>query len=318
ELHLGVSTLPSSDTPKLTLGYLHKQSIIPIEYCHLAVETVNDTVKKVSANMESLAGIDLSELLAKNPLRLMIRDNGKNGTLAILFFDEKVPQKYLPIFKEWLSRSVSNFELRQVESYAFRYLNSTTIDKQGDGTVQYPIGEHPPITLPSTVFTQTNHSVAELLQREVIRLLPSGKPIIDLYGGFGVFSILHDWKSKTSSDVIESSTESVQSGREYVTQNHLKTNFVKRHLGNRMIPEKVLHRNKSVVLDPPRAGGGKKIMSQLNASGCKNIVYVSCHPAALARDIQLLTNYKIQSIQPFDMFPHTPELETVMHLTTKK
>ena len=71
-----------------------------------------------------------------------------------------------------------------------------------------------------------------------------------------------------------------------------------------------------IVLDPPRAGLGDEVTHLLNAIGAPFIVYVSCDPATLARDLQTLTRerYNIESIHLVDMFPQTFHLETVVRL----
>lgn len=72
-----------------------------------------------------------------------------------------------------------------------------------------------------------------------------------------------------------------------------------------------------IVLDPPRAGLGDEVTSLLNAIHAPRIVYVSCDPATLARDLRALTleRYRIDSVTQVDMFPQTFHLETVVKLS---
>jgi 23S rRNA (uracil1939-C5)-methyltransferase len=70
-----------------------------------------------------------------------------------------------------------------------------------------------------------------------------------------------------------------------------------------------------IVLDPPRSGTLIEIKKTINASGAKNVIYLSCNPVSLAFDLkQLCEVYKIKLIQPFDMLPHTHHLETLVLL----
>ncbi|MFC5863714.1 class I SAM-dependent RNA methyltransferase [Acidicapsa dinghuensis] len=71
-----------------------------------------------------------------------------------------------------------------------------------------------------------------------------------------------------------------------------------------------------IVLDPPRAGLGDEVAHLLNAIGAPQLVYVSCDPATLARDLHALTRerYRIEAIHLADMFPQTFHLETVVRL----
>jgi 23S rRNA (uracil1939-C5)-methyltransferase len=73
-----------------------------------------------------------------------------------------------------------------------------------------------------------------------------------------------------------------------------------------------------IVLDPPRSGTLKEILKNIVASGARRVIYVSCNPQALARDLlMLLPTYSLEILQPFDMFPHTPHLETVAVLSRR-
>lgn len=73
-----------------------------------------------------------------------------------------------------------------------------------------------------------------------------------------------------------------------------------------------------VFMDPPRAGSDRKFLDSLIKMSPKKVVYVSCNPETLARDLAYLTQnspYKAQKIQPVDMFPHTAHIETVCLLS---
>ncbi|MCD4677275.1 MAG: 23S rRNA (uracil(1939)-C(5))-methyltransferase RlmD, partial [Desulfobacula sp.] len=70
--------------------------------------------------------------------------------------------------------------------------------------------------------------------------------------------------------------------------------------------------------DPPRVGMHKDIVQQVLSISPEKIVYVSCNPATLARDLEMLhLKYDIKEIQPIDMFPHTYHIESVALLLKK-
>jgi 23S rRNA (uracil1939-C5)-methyltransferase len=82
-----------------------------------------------------------------------------------------------------------------------------------------------------------------------------------------------------------------------------------------------IERNKkiTVILDPPRKGCERAVIDALNASEPEKIIYISCNPATLARDLALLKEkYDIISVYPYDMFPNTKHIETVVLLEFKK
>ena len=71
-----------------------------------------------------------------------------------------------------------------------------------------------------------------------------------------------------------------------------------------------------VITDPPRAGCSKKFLDSLISLSPNRIVYISCNPETLARDLFVLKKkYKVKKIQPFDMFPFTNHVETVTLIT---
>jgi 23S rRNA (uracil1939-C5)-methyltransferase len=75
-----------------------------------------------------------------------------------------------------------------------------------------------------------------------------------------------------------------------------------------------------VIMDPPRAGSTPVFLKSIVSAKAKKIVYVSCSPDTLARDVTYLTRngYAVKKIQPVDMFPHTSHVETVVQLVRKK
>ena len=73
-----------------------------------------------------------------------------------------------------------------------------------------------------------------------------------------------------------------------------------------------------LVTDPPRAGMHEKVVRYINEILPQRIVYVSCNPTTLARDLAILKDrYHIEKVQPVDMFPHTYHIETVVKLSRK-
>ncbi len=70
-----------------------------------------------------------------------------------------------------------------------------------------------------------------------------------------------------------------------------------------------------VIVNPPRTGLGEEVTSRLSAQPPDHLVYVSCDPATLGRDIARLgTSYKVRDLRSFDLFPQTAHVETVVRL----
>jgi tRNA/tmRNA/rRNA uracil-C5-methylase (TrmA/RlmC/RlmD family) len=76
-----------------------------------------------------------------------------------------------------------------------------------------------------------------------------------------------------------------------------------------------------MVVDPPRKGVEAKLLEAMVRCQPKRIVYVSCNPSTLARDLKILTQsgeYRVDYVQPVDMFAHTEHVETVVLLSREK
>jgi len=70
-----------------------------------------------------------------------------------------------------------------------------------------------------------------------------------------------------------------------------------------------------LIIDPPRAGMHKDVVKQVLELGAGRMVYVSCNPATMARDLQMMQeSYRLDEVQPVDMFPHTYHVEAVAKL----
>ena len=169
-------------------------------------------------------------------------------------------------------------------------------------------------------FYQINPVQTEILYNKAIEYANlSGKErVMDAYCGIGTIGIIASDKAKEVIGV-ELNTDAIRDARSNAKTNNVKNiNFYNADAGEFMLQ---LASNKEkidvVLMDPPRAGSDEVFLKSVVTLSPEKVVYVSCNPETLARDLQYLTNkgYKTKAIQPVDMFPFTEHVECVCYLT---
>lgn len=170
-------------------------------------------------------------------------------------------------------------------------------------------------------FSQTDTAQADKLYGEALRYLAlsGGENVLDAYSGAGTISLA---LAKTAGHVtgVEINPASVQNAREAAIRNQLssKVDFVCADAVQFARENRA--RFDAAVVDPPRKGLDEAFAKALVAMRPKKIVYVSCNPATLARDVKMLTSggiFRFERAVPVDMFPMTEHVETVILLSRK-
>jgi len=167
-------------------------------------------------------------------------------------------------------------------------------------------------------FLQVNTEVKKLLYNAVLNSINKNDVVIDAYSGAGVLSaiIAKNCKQVYGVEIIK---EAVKNADEL--KNNNKIDNLTNICGDckDIVPDLIKKCGANVVvLDPPRKGCDQKVIEALLDSEPAKIVYVSCNPATLARDLNLLSNKYVQEkITPYDMFPQTANVETLVVLKKK-
>ncbi len=163
-------------------------------------------------------------------------------------------------------------------------------------------------------FEQTNDRVAELLLEQVGRMLPDRiERLVDAYCGAGFFA--RGLAGRCEEVVgIEEHPSAVKRARERAGE---KERYIEGRV-EAMLADVLAQGDPSgtvVVLDPPAAGVGARVTDLLSAARPSRIVYISCDPATLARDVAALgAGYVVEEVVPVDMFPQTAEVEVVLSM----
>jgi 23S rRNA (uracil1939-C5)-methyltransferase len=162
-------------------------------------------------------------------------------------------------------------------------------------------------------FFQVNTFQAETLYSQILKLasLNSHKVVFDLFCGTGTIGL---FLSKHCEQVygIELNEDAIKSAHKNAERNKIFN--VDFYTGDvTKILKNLKNKPSLVVVDPPRSGLTEKTIKQINDFDVSQLIYVSCNPSTLARDCNLFSayGYKVKSIQPVDMFPHTYHIENV-------
>lgn len=284
------------------VGFLHAAShdLVPVTHCLLAMPAVDASIPAV----HTLIG-DLRTAVR----RIEIVDRGVNDDRVVVVGEAEGAwnQADEAACLQWMKAS-SHVHGLVLTGRRWRRV-------WGDDRMTI----HPEVGVPLTVragsFTQVNPGANQLLVSTVLRhaAIEHGTRVLDLYAGAGNFSVPC---ARRGAQVlaIEQQRAAVEDGRANARALGLaQCDF--RAAAARDAVEALAIAGAAidvVLLDPPRSGAADVVPGLLRL-GARRVVYVSCNPSSLARDLkQLATRYRIDAVQPIDMFPHSYHVEVVV------
>jgi 23S rRNA (uracil1939-C5)-methyltransferase len=184
----------------------------------------------------------------------------------------------------------------------------------GDSFILDKIGAYE-FEISANSFFQTNTAGAQRLYETIKKYagLSGSEKVLDLYSGTGTIPMV---LSDSAQEIIgvEISESAVADAEKNCRRNKiLNCRFVRGDI-RRVLPD-MMNRPDVLIIDPPRAGIHKEVAEQILDMAPDRIVYVSCNPATLARDLGMMVeNYRVAEVQPVDMFPLTYHVEAVARL----
>ena len=257
----------------------------------------------------------------KGFLRHVMGRVGSNGELMIVLVTAAKSFPNEKNFVRALLKELPNVTSIQQNVQTFRnnvILGRDTRVLYGKPTIHDAIGGLK-FNISARSFFQVNTAQAEVLYKTALDFanLRGNETIIDAYCGTGTISLFMARRARKviGVEVVSSAvTDAIRNARE----NHIRN--AEFTVGDAV---KVLPRLRDagtyaevVVVDPPRAGCDKKVLETFAAMTPEKIIYVSCNPATLARDLKILEElgYRAKKIQPVDMFPFTSHVEAVAQI----
>jgi 23S rRNA (uracil1939-C5)-methyltransferase len=255
---------------------------------------------------------------------LTVRESKSTGERMIILtingavkreFTEKISRDFVGLFCEkWNVKSIYLHTVTQAKG------NRTQEEYKlifGEETISESLkllsGAELKFSVLPDAFFQTNTRQAEVLYSKVVEMagLSGAETVFDLYSGTGTIGLFCAGSSKKVIG-IEINEDAVLSAKKNAMENHIGN--IEFHLGAvEDVLTDLVDKPDVLIFDPPRAGLTEKIIETATRAGAEKIVYVSCNPTTLARDLKFFAEagYETLAIQPVDMFPQTHHIECV-------
>lgn len=250
---------------------------------------------------------------------LLVRESNYNGEIILVFIGCDINSQDMRKISQEICRRFS-----QVVGICYNnnphltgpVLAGRTTLIWGKEQIEDKIGECRFKISPESFF-QINISQTRILYEKALdyAALTGSETVIDAYCGIGTISLFLAAQAKKVIG-IESVKEAVLDARENAVLNRIANVEFIQGLSEQVMPKLVKQglRPDVVVLDPPRRGCETPMLAAILQVKPERVVYVSCNPATLARDLRYLTQggYEVKEVQPVDMFPQTAHVECVV------
>jgi 23S rRNA (uracil1939-C5)-methyltransferase len=295
---------------KLQLGFHAKggSDVVPVERCMLVAQRyaglptqlagILGYVLKDASSALKRVGIRVSQTTGDVELALWMEAGPCNRSFIARVLSDSL--KTSSLVRVLTAGSIEKRDIRKVEVLAGR-----GHWREDLGGFRYRV------SAPS--FFQTNTPVAKLLVERVLEALePDGRRVADLYSGVGTFTLPLAKRARQTT-AIEMAGSSVRDLRRNLTEHKLEAEVLGGDV-TRALPD--CGKIECAVVDPPRCGLGSDTLHAIVRAAPSTLVYVSCDPGTLARDVKGLVKegYRLASVTPFDLFPQTWHVESVAKL----
>ena len=259
--------------------YDRADQVFDLQWCHITVPPLMDLWQSVRR---------LRGLLPPQLTQLVLRMDRSGGCHIVIRVGEG---------EVWSGGERLHRELQRLGARA------TLWYQPGSGAARAVAGAGE--AFPATVFQQVNPEMGDRVRDFAVQQLGdlAGGKVWDLYAGIG----------ETTAKLVErgATVESVELDRRAVEEAEARGPIARRHTGRVEDVLRELRRPDQVIANPPRTGMDERVTAELERVRPSRLVYISCDPATLARDLARLPHFQLNLVQAFDLFPQTTHVETV-------
>ncbi|WPC41620.1 23S rRNA (uracil(1939)-C(5))-methyltransferase RlmD [Clostridium sp. JS66] len=312
---------------EVNIGFYAQRTheIINMDTCNIQHEAADEVLKLIKSWMKKYNIKPYNEQLHTGTIRhIMVRKAFKTNEVMVVVVTRSNELTHKEELVEMLLESKENIVsiIQNVNSKKTNViLGIECITLWGKDNISDYIGDFK-FNISPLSFFQVNPVQTEILYNKALQYasLTGNETVFDAYCGTGTISLFLSQRAKKVYG-IEIVPQAIENAKINAKQNNINNAEFIVGESEKVIPELIKSGVKAdvVVVDPPRKGCEKKLLEAMAEMAPERIVYVSCDPGTLARDLNILDElgYKTVDVQPVDMFPQTSHVETVVKLYRK-
>lgn len=309
------------NTGRLQAGYFKRNSneLINVKFCPIQYNVFDDIMERA----KELCSL---EAVTDEVLRhILIRSNVDYSQILLCFIVRK--EKFIRAQKHAITRVLEQLgqEFKQIKTISLNFndgstnviLGDETEIIKGSGSILESFGDLK-LQISTNSFFQVNTKqflkIIDLIKKH-ISLNPLPKSVLDLYCGIGTISlslaqVMPDLRV-IGVEEVSSAIENAQINAQINSINHAE--FIHATAEDFLARSDQDAEYDYVIVNPPRKGCTNSVLQAIASNQVKSLIYVSCNPATLMRDIKILEKYgyALSYIQGIDMFPHSFHFETL-------
>jgi len=297
--------LRQGNSLKMGLYQRETHELVTIEGCPILHPEIEHAMKILQESIQN--GL----LFMRHPTEMHLQYSTHTGQFLIVFYAEGVMPAGLTEFYTTLK---AHLPLAGMVAYS----QNQRQEVRGQPFLLYNL-KGMIFRISGQSFAQPNWNMNQIITDQILAYaqLKGDETVLELYSGMGNFSL---FLAQQACRIIslESSLQAVKDAKYNARLNHV-SNLELHHCNVQEGLTQLLKNPPTlnlVLLDPPRQGAGQPVLKQISRLQPSRILYLSCNPATLARDLKFLLNcgYCLERIQPFDFLPQTYHLEVLAEL----
>ena len=325
-------------TRKVGMYRLSSHKIVDIDNCPLQKDLINNLIETMNQYLAKTKNTIYDDDTKKGLLKTVVAREIDNKLLITLVINGKElldKNQFVEIISQnfdnvGISLNINQLNNNVILTDKFENIYGNNEIELEEFGIKYKINNQS--------FLQVNDEVKREMYQKIFDEI-DGSVVVDAYSGAGLLSAMMAKHAKQvfGIEIIEEATKLADKLKE---QNNIQNltningncaeelpkllesikNSGNQNFGNTQNNDEKQNNDLIVVLDPPRKGCDKKVLDSILSVSPAKIVYMSCDPSTLARDLKILldsNNYSIKYIEPYDMFPQTKHVETLAVLTRK-